>query len=203
MPLVITASKTVHRAGSPNVGAHFVNGETVPHYSSAGQTGAVTWSDGGAGGTFNPAIGPETDYTPLNRTQAIVITATDSGAGGQGTKNLAVNATFPLQPNKAYGLDTDNDTKESKARDGSRTTREDGPAYESRQLEFLGRYKTERTELRAFWLFHKKTITFYYSDAVTNELIANCWHDSGLRQRAAPDAPDSFDMSVVVKNEVA
>lgn len=204
MALVITASKLVHRAGSPNAGPHFVNGETpLPHYSVTGATGVVTWDDGGAGGSFVPATGAATDYTPINRTQSITIGATDSGSGGADTQALEVVATFPLQPNRGYDLDLDRDVQESLARDKSRTTRQDGPATESRQLEFLERLKPERDELRAFWLFHDKVIRFYYSDVATAELVANCWHDSGLKQSVAPDTPNAFNMSVVVKGNLA
>ena len=201
MALVITSSKDVHRAGSPNVGPHYINGESpVPHYSAAGQTGAVTWSDGGAGGTFNPAVGTETDYTPANKTRSIIITATDSGAGGVGTKALSVKATFPLEPNRGFDIDTDDDTKESFARDKSRTTRQDGPVLERRALELLGRLiATERAELRTFWLWHRKTIPFYFKDNATGELVANCTHDSGLKQQVSPDDPNACNMSVVVK----
>jgi hypothetical protein len=202
MALVITASKLVHRAGSLSNGAHFVNGETLPHYSAAGSTGVVTWSDGGKGGSFVPATGIATDYTPLNRTQSIVITATDSGAGGVGTKSLSVVGTFPLQPDKGYELDTDDDTQESLARDKSRTTRQDGPVTESRQLELLARIVDERIELKSFWLCHRKVIHFYYYDVATGELVAEVWFDSGLKQRVAVDAPNSFDMSVVIKGNL-
>lgn len=201
MALNITATKLTHRTGSANTGPHYIAGEQpLPHYTSTGQTGTVTWSDNGAGGTFNPAQGAQTDYTPANKTQAIVITATDSGAGGNGTKALDVKATFPLQPNVDYEVELDDDTKESFARDKSRTTRTDGPAFEARRLELLARHKPQHTELRAFWLFHRKTIAFYYQDVET-DLLYLVNFNSGLKAR--PKGAARVDMSVIVKGAVS
>lgn len=200
MATVIVPTKLTHRAGSTSSGKHYVPGEVVlPHYSVTGTTGTVTWSDGGAGGTFNPATGTATDYTPANKTQSVIIQASDSGAGGVDTQALDVTATFPIHPNVDYEVELDNDTKESFARDKSRTTREDGPAQEARRLELLARHKVELVELRAFWLFHRKIISFYYQDVET-DLLYIVIFNSGLKKR--PKGAQTFDMSVIVKGNV-
>jgi len=171
----------------------------LPFYSSTGQTGTVTWSDGAAGGVFTPPTGASTTYKPPNKSTVVTVQASDSGAGGIGTKTLDITATFPIHPNKDYEVEIDDDTKESFARDKSRTTRQDGPVFETRRLELLARHKPEMVELRAFWLFHRKTIDFYYQDVETDLLyLVNFF--SGLKKRVA--GAQTCDMSVIVKGSI-
>jgi len=156
MALSVLPTKVVHRAGaleSP--------GETpLPGYIASGNTGTVSWSDGGAGGTFSPTTGLNTTYTPANKTRAVTVRATDS----LNTVNTAlqVYGTFPLQPVIGYNFVIDQLTQVSYDRDGKPVFREDGDETLTFDNQYRARTLIDYMIALQFWRDHKKVIQFYY-----------------------------------------
>ena len=202
MALIVASTKAAYRAGSPLYPAvHHVAPENDPPVLSAtGATGVVSWSDGGAGGTFTPATGAAgIVYKPANHTKGVTLTATDSGAGGSGQTNIVITGTFPIQPHLGYDIDLDDDTVVKKMRDGTGYYQIDAPPFEGRPLQFIDREWTEYDVLRAFWDFHRKTISFYYIDveAIRTYLVKFI---SGLKAR--PNESKGWDMSCTIDGKI-
>lgn len=156
MALSVAHTKVVHRAGaleSP--------GETPwPAYTASGNTGPVSWSDLGAGGTFSPTTGLNTTYTPANKTRAVTVRATDSFATFDTA--LQVYGTFPLQPVVGYNFVIDQLTQISYDRDAKPVFREDGDESITFENEYRTRTIDDYLAALQFWRDHKKVIQFYY-----------------------------------------
>jgi len=167
MALTITTSKISYRAGS-----QWVDGDLVFPIvtATAGATGTVNWSDGGKGGTFQGLSSTSAAYIPANKSQSVIITGLDTGAGGSGTVAIQVSGTFPLQPNLGYETQLDSDTKMARARGGTRYFREDYPQEVALSLSCERRSRPEMEAAREFWRFHRKVTPFYYLDIETGML---------------------------------
>lgn len=175
MPLTISSTKLIDRPGSA-----WVTGDAVrPLLSATGATGTVTFSDGGAGGTFETVSTTSAYYNAPNQSRQVVITGTDSGAGGMGTKTIQIYGTFPLQPNRGFETTFDNETKMRRARGGTRYFREDYVTEIALSIACERRGKDETKALRDFWARHRKVVPFYYFD-VTTDVLAFVRFESGL-----------------------
>lgn len=206
MAIAVARTKAVYRAGatvpvgSPNPRQYVLGENGLPTFTGNGSGSTVTWSDGGAGGAFAPAVtanGVATTYTPLNRTKAIVITGTDTATPANiGTTTLQVNATQPLNPVADYDTDSDQDTEVSKARDKSEVRATFGPVFDTTPLQWIGRHYPQWRMMRDFWDYHTKVIPFYFVDQETLEMYL-VTYESALRQKKR--GSNQFDMSATIK----
>jgi hypothetical protein len=161
MALTITQNKTVHRTGSTAS-----PGESVlPSFTASGQTGTVSWSDGGVGGKFDPSTGATVTYYPKNRTAQVTITATDSGTAGSTSTAIQIYATFPFQPSVELPLTIAREKKERRVRDGTPWRRSSQQLYGNYKLTLSRRDRTTMEELVSFLDYHDyNQLKFYYSD---------------------------------------
>lgn len=174
---------TTYRAGSnaPGTALHRIRGALPkPLYTCNNPTGAVTWSDGGAGGTFAPSgvNNQNAIYTPKNKTQAVVISATDPA----NTKTIALTvfATVPVQPQFGFDVESDIETAIKFAKDRTRYFREDGDLEIGWVLAWDARPRDEFEELRQFWRDHRKINQLYMVDAESN-ILNKVWFTSSMK----------------------
>lgn len=156
MPISVSQTKTVHRAGAMESPGEM----PLPQFTASGNTGTVNWSDNGAGGTFSPTSGLTTTYTPLNRTQLVKIRATDSI--GNVSVALQIYGTFPLQPFLGYNFTVDQPTQVSYDRDNLPVFREDGGETLSFENVYRRREIADFLVALTFWRHHHKVKPFYY-----------------------------------------
>ena len=172
-------AQVVYRAGSnaPLTALSRVRGATPAlQFTAVSPSGTVSWGDNGAGGTFNlsGAGNSIADYVPANKTQVVLITATD----GAGSVNYTVTifATFPLYPQLGHETEMDVDTKIKKARDGTKYFREDGAIEMGWVMAWDNRLTVDRQEALDFWQYHRKVREFYLVDilgAMQNKVFFN------------------------------
>lgn len=190
---------TAYRAGSNAVSTAVsrVRGASpAPIYTAGSPSGTVSWSDGGAGGSFQLSGSGNSvaAYTPKNKTQVVTITATDASNSRQITLN--VTATLPLYPQVGNELELDQETKIKKARDMTQYSREDGSPEVGYLLSWENRTGVDKTELMTFWYDHKKTKLFYYIDREGN-LLTSVKFTSSFK--AAFNGGDRFAMSAAIR----
>lgn len=181
MPSSITeaTNMTVYRAGSnaPAGTLSRIRGALPnPTYTAVSPASPVTWSDNGAGGTFQvfSTNNEIAIYTPKNKTQLVVISAQDSGSTV--TRNLTVFGTIPIQPQAGAEFELDVETKVKYARDRTRYSREEGAPEASWVWAWDNRTKADKAELMAFWYDHRKTNLFYMVDTegdILNKVFFN------------------------------
>lgn len=151
-----------------------------PTYNANVPTSTVTWSDNGAGGSFevSGANNYIAVYTPKNLTQAVVITATDN----TNSKNisLTVTATLPLQPQVQFENELDIETKVKFARDMTPYFREDGTEQIGWTLGYDNRLTDAKAEMFTFWRGHRKVVPFYVID-VEGDLMNLVYFTSSIK----------------------
>lgn len=190
MPISVSSSKATYRAGSEWVPAELVE----PLLTATGNTGAVSWSDGGAGGTFDVQSSTTAYYTPANKTQVVTITGTDSLGNSETT--IDIMGTFPLAETLGNEGGLERVTTEQRAVGGEKYYREEYDTEFETQLDCLGRQSDEVTALQAFWRHHRKINPFYYIDLETGvEQIVR--FTSGLKWKR--DGGDSTSLYCNVK----
>jgi hypothetical protein len=196
MSTSVTSSLATYRAGQTETGKAYIAGAvTLPVVTAVAASGAVTWSDNGAGGVFtgtNPAT-----YRPANRTRLVTISATD--AVNTHSVSIQVYASIPLNPTKGYSIDTDNDTKRDDAKDKTPVFFERGPLFRSRPVAWANRSLYQMTLLDTFFQFHRKVIELYYVDLETGEILLTRF-DSGLR--IIVNGAGKFDMSATIRGRL-
>lgn len=178
---------TTYRAGSlaPSTALSRIRGASPnPVFTAVGHSGTTTWSDGGAGGVFDLSGSDNSvaAYTPANKTQSIVISATD----GVNTKtySLSVFATIPVYPQFGYEQELDVETKVKMARDRTRYFREDGEVEVSWVFAWSEREKDQYLELMRFWRDHRKVTQFYLVDT-EGDLLNKVWFNSSFKAIAS------------------
>jgi len=175
---------TTYRAGS-NAPVSYISrirgAIPNPVYVAVGNTGLVTWNDGGAGGTFvlSGLNSTTASYTPKNKTQAVIITATDT-VPNSATKNLSVFGTMPLQPQVGVETEWDIETKTKLARDRTRYFREDGGLEIGYVYGWDNRMLIDKNELIQFWLDHRKVLLFWAVDT-EGALQNQVWFISSIK----------------------
>jgi hypothetical protein len=204
--IAVTRTKATHRAGATvPVGAPspkpYVTGETpLPQFTGTGSGANINWSDGGVGGTFNPATtanGQATTYTPTNEERVVTILGTDSGTpANTGTNTITIQATIPLNPAMGYETDSDQDTKSLEAKDKTPAIATYGPIFDSTPLQWMGRVKVQWQMLRNFWNYHRRVKLVWFVDQETGEMY-RVRFDSALRQKK--NGANHFDMSATIK----
>lgn len=187
MALVISENlgMTAYRAGSNAASGALsrIRGAVPsPTYTASGNTGLVTWDDNGAGGTFQVSGVNNVNavYTPRNKTQNVVITATEGVVTTEDPLSLAVTATMPLQPQVGGEVEEDIETKVKFARDRTRYFREDGDIELAWAYGWDSRQDVDLAELRAFWRDHRKVVPFYLVDTEAN-ILNHVWFTSSLK----------------------
>jgi hypothetical protein len=167
----VTATKTIHRAGA-TAGDSRVTGETLPTYTANAPSGAVNWSDNGAGGSFSPASGNSTTYTPPNQSRnsengnSITITATDSA--NFVNASLDVYSSFPLSFDYGYDADLVEKSKISYSEDDTPVVREQGTVKRQWSVGCLGRSRADTVLAEAHFSFHRIARKFYLVDDELN-----------------------------------
>jgi hypothetical protein len=151
------------------------------YYTAAGNSGAVTWTDGGAGGTFQVSGSNNVNaiYKPRNKTQFVSVRATDATAAF-GVKALTVEATMPVQPQVGGEMEIDRETKVKRAKDRTPYFREEGANIIRWQFAWDAREKNQAEELREFWLDHRKVVPFWLVDTEGN-LMNKVWFNSSYK----------------------
>jgi hypothetical protein len=208
MAIVVTRTKALHRggaaipAGAPSVKPYVTGELPLPTFTGNGSGANIAWSDGGAGGTFAPAVTANnvaTTYTPSNESKVVVVTATDTGNGANtGQNTVTVESTLPLNPAVGYETDTDQETEVSYAKDKNPDNAvyfEHGVILDTTPLQWMSRSFVQWQMMRKHWEFHKKTKKFWFIDQETNQAYKVRW-TSALRQRM--NGAGSIDMSGTV-----
>jgi hypothetical protein len=184
---------TAYRAGSnaASDALYRIRGATPkPIFTATAPSGTVTWGDGGAGGSFSPATGNTSTYTPANQTAAVVISAVDGA--NTSTRPLTVFGTMPVQPQFGFQTELDIETKVKMALDRTRYFRESGSLEMAWVMEWTRRQLDEVTELRAFWAWHRKSKQFYLVDVESN-IMNLVWYVTSYP--AIPKGGNNWDMT--------
>jgi hypothetical protein len=208
MALNVTTSEAVYRAGSAKVPGDLAL--PVIDVTGASALSLPSFSDNGAGGTFTNVVNHggghwSATYNPKNRTRdgshprapLVTITASDSATTGHVT--IAVEATYPYNPHVGYAMPLDDDTKVTYARDGTPAFSEQDNVTRGWQLEFRNREVPELDEAENFWLYHRKTVLFWYYD-LERSLLMKVRFDTGIMPTV--DGADTYKYSFVVKGRI-
>lgn len=201
MALVITEAnaQTTYRAGSnaPADAKFRVRGALpLPQFTASGLEDLVSWSDNGAGGTFEvfSTFNEIAVYTPANKTQVVTITANDSDESGEYA--LTVFGTIPVHPQLGYEIELDAETKTKKAKDGTQYHREDEPPTMGWAYAWDNRMDDEHAEMRQFWFNHRRVTPFYLVD-VEGDVLNRVKFVSALK--SAPNGANRWAMGASFK----
>ena len=153
-----------------------------PVLSASGSAGLIAWS--ATSGSFDPvetANGQQTAFTPANETQDVVITARDKSDNLQSTTTIEVTGTCPDRGQfESAQIELDDRTNVSLAEDGGPSFLVKGQPYRLFPYSYPNRTRDQYDEMEAFWLFHRKTRTFYLEDPVHDNLWRLVRFDSKL-----------------------
>lgn len=156
----IIASHSVFRFGST----------PVPTFSASGAAGQIAWT--ATRGSFAPTPtnnGQQTTYAAANQSEDVVITARDTADNATSTIVLAVEMTFPFDPD-IDGIDDDLDDRMnvSVAEDGAPSFTDKGDAQRVITFKFTDREDAEYNSVAALWLWHRKDKKWWIVDYSTS-----------------------------------
>lgn len=157
---VITASHSTFRFGST----------PAPTFSATGSGGQIAWTATRGSFTLTPTNnGQQTTYNAVNQTEDVVITARDTSDNATSTIVLAVEMTFPYDPD-VDGIDDDLDDRMnvSIAEDGAPSFTDKGDPQHVITFKFTDREDAEFNTVAALWIWHRKDKTWWIVDYSTS-----------------------------------
>lgn len=144
----------------------------LPRLSAVGAAGQIAWS--APWGTFSRNTtnnSQTTDYSPVNQSDSIIVTARDISDNAISTTVLKIEAKFPYQGNyRNVPRSLDQITNESIAEDGGESFTEKGDPNATFIWKFLARQQSEHAAVDAFWRWHRKTKSFWLLDVARNDI---------------------------------
>jgi hypothetical protein len=171
-----------------------VNPGPAVRYDPSGASGVLVFSATGAGSTIawsapegsfsvpTTGNGQPTNYSPVNQTDAVTVTARDTLDNAIATLTIQVYATCPDRGQFGNApVELDDRTNVSLAEDGGPSFLVKGAPFKLFQYQFPNRTQAQYLAMEAFWLWHRKMRKFYLEDPVVDGLFRLVRFDSKLQ----------------------